>query len=175
DVELRYSDTAAKVQGPDMVVVETKTGNGRGVSDQALSDLGIRPVSMSKYCLGVAALIPELPANKWSRLMKRHDWARMPRCGVRFWWRVDNRPRGLFQSVRYLAYCVGTGRRRLPRWIRDRNHSPTLARAAVHETGLGRGVAKRFRLVRIRGPRDRLRRHRRSPPGAAGLASTRYG
>src|SRR5699024_8311495 len=68
DVELRYSDTAAKVQGPDMVVVETKTGNGRGVSDQALSDLGIRPVSMSKYCLGVAALNPELPANKWSRL-----------------------------------------------------------------------------------------------------------
>jgi len=78
DVELRYSDTAAKVQGPDMVVVETKTGNGRGMSDQALSDLGIRPVSMSKYCLGVAALNPELPANKWSRLMKRHDWARMP-------------------------------------------------------------------------------------------------
>ncbi|WP_245540568.1 polyphosphate polymerase domain-containing protein [Yaniella halotolerans] len=77
DVELRYKDSEAKVHGPDMVVVETKTSNGRGVSDLALSELGIRPVSMSKYCLGVAALNPELPANKWSRLMKRHEWARV--------------------------------------------------------------------------------------------------
>lgn len=76
DVDLRYSDAATTIHGPEMVVVETKTGNGRGVSDQALSDLGIRPVSMSKYCLGVAALNPELPANKWARLLKRHDWGR---------------------------------------------------------------------------------------------------
>src|SRR5699024_12269944 len=78
DVVMLYSNSSSKVQRPDMVVVETKTGNGRGVSDQALSDLGIRPVSMSKYCLGVAALNPKLPANKWSRLMKRHQWARVP-------------------------------------------------------------------------------------------------
>lgn len=76
DVQLRYSDASATVRGPEMVVVETKTANGRGVSDQVLSDLGIRPVSMSKYCLGVAALNPELPANKWSRMLKRHDWRR---------------------------------------------------------------------------------------------------
>lgn len=74
DVQLRYADTSSTLQGPDMVVVETKTTNGRGASDQVLSALGIRPVRMSKYCLGVAALNPELPANKWSRLLKRHDW-----------------------------------------------------------------------------------------------------
>ena len=59
-----------------MVIVETKSADGQGAADRALAELGIRPVSMSKYCLGVAALHPELPANKWSRLLTRHDWAR---------------------------------------------------------------------------------------------------
>lgn len=76
DVELQYSNTATAVHGPDMVIVETKSADGQGAADRALADLGIRPVSMSKYCLGVAALHPELPANKWSRLLTRHDWVR---------------------------------------------------------------------------------------------------
>src|SRR5699024_11159671 len=75
DVDLRYSDAQGQAFGPDMVVVETKSADGRGISDRALASLGIRPVSMSKYCLGVACLNPELPANKWSRLLKRYDWA----------------------------------------------------------------------------------------------------
>lgn len=75
DIELRNSDASGTVLGPDMLVVETKSADGRGLSDQALAALGIRPVSMSKYCLGVAALNPELPANKWARLLKQHDWA----------------------------------------------------------------------------------------------------
>lgn len=77
DVELRYSDGSAIVHGPEMVVVETKTSDGRGASDRALATLGIRPVSMSKYCLGVAALNPQLPANKWSRLFRRYAWTRI--------------------------------------------------------------------------------------------------
>ena len=76
DVELQYSNASTVVHGPDMVIVETKSADGRGVSDQALAELGIRPVSMSKYCLGIASLHPELPANKWSRLLKQHDWVR---------------------------------------------------------------------------------------------------
>lgn len=76
DVQLRYSDAVSTVLGPDVVVVETKSADGRGVSDRALAALGIRPVSMSKYCLGVASLHPELPANKWSRLLKRYGWVR---------------------------------------------------------------------------------------------------
>lgn len=77
DVELRYSDGSAVVHGPEMVVVETKSSDGRGASDQALAALGIRPVSMSKYCLGVAVLNPHLPANKWARLLKRNHWLRV--------------------------------------------------------------------------------------------------
>lgn len=72
DVDLRYADATGQVDGPDMVIVETKSADGRGLSDEALAALNIRPVSMSKYCLGVATLNPELPANKWSRLLKRY-------------------------------------------------------------------------------------------------------
>ena len=74
DVELRFADADGVVHGPDMVIVETKTPDGRGLSDAALARLNIRPVSMSKYCLGVATLNPQLPANKWTRLLNRHDW-----------------------------------------------------------------------------------------------------
>ena len=76
DVDLRYADAQGVVHGPDMVIVETKSADGRGISDAALAALNIRPVSMSKYCLGVATLNPQLPANKWSRLLKRLEWER---------------------------------------------------------------------------------------------------
>lgn len=71
DVELGYANGRHHVQGPDLVVVETKSVDGRGVSDRALAALGIRPVSMSKYCIGIALLNPQLPANKWSRLLEQ--------------------------------------------------------------------------------------------------------
>ncbi|MFC0581806.1 VTC domain-containing protein [Micrococcoides hystricis] len=70
DAELFYTDGQRKVYGPERIVVETKTANGRGVCDQALADLGIREVSMSKYCIGVALLNPQLPANRWARLLR---------------------------------------------------------------------------------------------------------
>lgn len=76
DVELQFAHKTARVFGPDMVVVETKSADGRGASDRALAELGIRPVKMSKYCLGVAVLHPELPANNWARLLNRYDWVR---------------------------------------------------------------------------------------------------
>ena len=71
DVELEYAHGEAKVDGPDLIVVETKSADGRGVSDQALAELGIREVSMSKYCIGIALLNPQLPANRWSRLLQQ--------------------------------------------------------------------------------------------------------
>lgn len=72
DVDLLYTDEARALQGPELFVVETKTASGRGAASTALSELGIRPVSMSKYCVGIAMLNPELPANKWSRLLRRN-------------------------------------------------------------------------------------------------------
>lgn len=75
DVDLVYQDQEQTLHGPDLFVIETKTASGQGAASTALSELGIRPVSMSKYCVGIAMLHPELPANKWSRLLRRNfDW-----------------------------------------------------------------------------------------------------
>ncbi|WP_417234929.1 polyphosphate polymerase domain-containing protein [Arthrobacter sp.] len=77
DVDMVYANDRLTLQGPDLVVVETKTTDGRGVADRVLAAMGIRPVSMSKYCIGMSLLHPELPANRWSRLLRRHfGWER---------------------------------------------------------------------------------------------------
>jgi hypothetical protein len=34
--------------------------------------LSIRPVSVSKYCVAVAALHPELPSNPWHQTLRRY-------------------------------------------------------------------------------------------------------
>ena len=76
DVNLEYANERGRVHAPDLIVVETKSADGRGASDRALADLGIRPVSMSKYCIGIALLHPELPANRWNRLLQQRFGAR---------------------------------------------------------------------------------------------------
>ncbi|GAB3254005.1 VTC domain-containing protein [Alteromonas gracilis] len=55
-------------RGPDRVLVESKT-TGQGAVDRALTGLGVRPVSLSKYSVGVALTEPHLPANRWHRLL----------------------------------------------------------------------------------------------------------
>lgn len=77
DVNLVYSGDAGTVKGPDLFVVETKTADGKGAADAALAQMGIREVSMSKYCIGIALLHPQLAANKWSRLLRQNfGWNR---------------------------------------------------------------------------------------------------
>ena len=54
------------------VLVESKSsGQGSG-PDRILRDLGVRPASVSKYCVGVAALHPELPSNPWHQTLRRY-------------------------------------------------------------------------------------------------------
>lgn len=78
DVDPACSNADTSVLGPDMIVVETKTIDGKGASDRALAAMGIRPVSMSKYCLGIALLHPQLPANRWNRLLRtQFGWKRL--------------------------------------------------------------------------------------------------
>lgn len=60
------------VDGRSHVIVESKSGDGRSEADATLLSLGVRPVRISKYCAGVALLHPELPANPWSRTLRRH-------------------------------------------------------------------------------------------------------
>jgi hypothetical protein len=58
DFDLRFaqpnsSDEAIQI-GHDFIIVETKSADGRGISDAALKQLGVRKTSKcSKYCIGV--------------------------------------------------------------------------------------------------------------------------
>jgi hypothetical protein len=54
------------------VLVESKSANGMGRADQMLLHLGVRPASISKYGLGIAALHPEVPSNPWHATLKRY-------------------------------------------------------------------------------------------------------
>jgi VTC domain-containing protein len=56
----------------DRVIVEHKSlGPGSGTR-AALRALGVRPVSCSKYCLGIALTRPDVPSNPFRRLMRTH-------------------------------------------------------------------------------------------------------
>ncbi len=54
------------------VLVESKSAGGDGGPDRILRDLGVRPVSVSKYCVGIAALHPDLPSNPWHDTLRRY-------------------------------------------------------------------------------------------------------
>ncbi|MEU8243706.1 polyphosphate polymerase domain-containing protein [Actinoplanes missouriensis] len=57
---------------PDSVVVETKSARAASDVDRLLWSLGHRPCRISKYATGLAALRPDLPANKWHGVLRRH-------------------------------------------------------------------------------------------------------
>jgi VTC domain len=54
------------------ILVESKSAGQDSGPDEILRDLGIRPASVSKYCVGIAALHPELPSNHWHRTLRRY-------------------------------------------------------------------------------------------------------
>ncbi|WP_240696440.1 polyphosphate polymerase domain-containing protein [Cellulomonas sp. HD19AZ1] len=55
-----------------LVVVETKTGATPCAADRLLWHAGHRPVRISKYGTGLAALDPRLPSTPWRRVLDRH-------------------------------------------------------------------------------------------------------
>jgi hypothetical protein len=74
DVNLRFENPAGQCYGPldGAVVLESKTVGSASPIDYALRRLGLRPLSLSKYCVGMAVLDPGLPANRWNRELRRH-------------------------------------------------------------------------------------------------------
>ena len=76
DTALAWQDLAGRVLGDvpagALAVVETKTSSGPGPADRLLWAEGHRPTKVSKYATGLAMIHPELPANKWHRVM-HHD------------------------------------------------------------------------------------------------------
>jgi hypothetical protein len=55
----------------DVIVVETKS-TAVTRADRMLWSLGHRPCAVSKYCVGLAAVRPDLPANRWRSVLRRH-------------------------------------------------------------------------------------------------------
>lgn len=73
DTGLRCSaPNGATVDLGRKVLVETKSPGAATALDRWLWSRGVRPVTVSKYCTGLAALTPGLPANKWNATLRRH-------------------------------------------------------------------------------------------------------
>lgn len=76
DRHLRCTDVAAEGLGSeavlDAIVVETKSARAPSGADRWLWQHGRRPIAISKYCAGLAAIRPELPGNRWHRTIDRH-------------------------------------------------------------------------------------------------------
>lgn len=72
DTELTWQDGDRPLRLPGLAVVETKTGSTASRVDRLLWARGHRPIRISKYATGLAALRPELPAAPWRRTLRRH-------------------------------------------------------------------------------------------------------
>lgn len=55
----------------ELVVVETKSRGAATRLDKVLWRMRVRPESMSKFAMGLAATRPHLPANRWHRVLHR--------------------------------------------------------------------------------------------------------
>jgi hypothetical protein len=79
DVGLGWSNCTSCRRVDDVALIETKSASGPGPVDLVLRSLALRPVRVSKYCVGVALLDPRWPANPWNRLLRTHfGWEREP-------------------------------------------------------------------------------------------------
>lgn len=54
------------------LIIETKTSGRPSIVDHALWRAGHRPLKISKYATGLAALHPELIANRWAPVLRAH-------------------------------------------------------------------------------------------------------
>jgi hypothetical protein len=77
DRHLRCTDDAGNEATFDAIVVETKSARAPSIADRWLWRHNVRPTKISKFCTGLAAIHPELPANKWHRVIDRH-WQTQP-------------------------------------------------------------------------------------------------
>ncbi|MEV6378333.1 polyphosphate polymerase domain-containing protein [Streptomyces sp. NPDC051773] len=60
------------LRAPERTIVETKAGRAGSGADRLLWSLRHRPCPVSKYGTGLAALRPDLPANRWLPVLRRH-------------------------------------------------------------------------------------------------------
>jgi hypothetical protein len=71
DLGFTGPDGGAGALRSDLALVETKSRDGRSRADLLLRDAGARPVSVSKYTVGMALTRPSLPDQPWRPLLRR--------------------------------------------------------------------------------------------------------
>ncbi|MEU4471294.1 polyphosphate polymerase domain-containing protein [Micromonospora sp. NPDC023888] len=82
DTGLTWHDGDRTLRLPGIAVVETKTSSAASLVDRMLWQRGIRPVRISKYATGLAALRLDLPDVPWRRTLRRHFRASPPLVGA---------------------------------------------------------------------------------------------
>lgn len=71
DADLHIADATGQASRLDgYVVIETKSRSKPTIADRALWHMGYRPNRFSKFGTGSALLHPELPANRWARVLR---------------------------------------------------------------------------------------------------------
>jgi hypothetical protein len=72
DTSLQWAlEDGRTLHRPSMAMIETKSGSRASEVDRLLWSHGYRPLRVSKYATGMAALRPDLVANRWGRVLKR--------------------------------------------------------------------------------------------------------
>ena len=61
-----------RLENCDVVFIETKSGARPSPLDKILWGLGHRPTRVSKFGTGMATMHPELPSNKWNRVINNY-------------------------------------------------------------------------------------------------------
>lgn len=69
DLNLVCSHAGRAAAYPHLVLIETKSAANATELDRTLWKAGHRPVSVSKFATGMVALYPQLPHNKWHRVL----------------------------------------------------------------------------------------------------------
>jgi hypothetical protein len=66
DIQHEVHDTGTHV------LVESKSSGSQSGPDRILRELGVYPARVSKYCVAIGALHPELPSNPWHQTLNRY-------------------------------------------------------------------------------------------------------
>lgn len=69
DSDLAWESQGYVLTHPGMVIIETKSSASPSQLDRALWAASVRPAKISKYATAMAAFNPELPRNKWTRVL----------------------------------------------------------------------------------------------------------
>jgi len=76
DVSLNCHTAQASVtDSATHVLVESKSANGAGQADRLLRRLGVRPISVSNYCVGASTQRPSRWRRRWAG---RTCWPALP-------------------------------------------------------------------------------------------------